>query len=265
MGFWDRFQACSRRAAALAFAALGIAGALPPGARAQAAADPAALVFDLRSHSGPVRRLAVDARGEWAVTASDDKTALVWNLASGRVQHTLRVPVGEDEIGRLYGAAISPDGRTVAVGGSTGTAGGPNRVYLFDLASGAFRSAFDARTGGVRHLAWSADGRLLAAAYVPGNGIKARVHHPMVLGVKVWALAHLLANHTLADLLLFGGFLVWAVLCFRAARQRDRAAGTVYPPGSLPMTLVTVVAGTAAWAGFSFWAHAAWIGVRPFG
>ena len=106
---------------------------------------------------------------------------------------------------------------------------------------------------------------LLAAAYVPGNGIKARVHHPMVLGVKVWALAHLLANHTLADLLLFGGFLVWAVLCFRAARQRDRAAGTVYSPGSLPMTLVTVVAGTAAWAGFSFWAHAAWIGVRPFG
>ncbi len=106
---------------------------------------------------------------------------------------------------------------------------------------------------------------LLAAAYVPGNGIKARLHHPMVLGVKVWALAHLLANHTLADLLLFGGFLAWAVLCFRAARQRDRAAGTVYPPGSLPKTGVTVVAGTAAWAGFSFWAHAAWIGVRPFG
>lgn len=106
---------------------------------------------------------------------------------------------------------------------------------------------------------------LLAAAYVPGNGIKARVHHPMVLGVKVWAFAHLLANHTLADLLLFGGFLVWAVLDFRAARQRDRAAGTVYPPGSLPKTLVTVVAGTAAWAAFSFWAHAAWIGVRPFG
>ena len=64
---------------------------------------------------------------------------------------------------------------------------------------------------------------LLAAAYVPNNGIKAWVHHPMVLGVKVWALAHLLANHTLADLLLFGSFLVWAVLDFRAARQRDRA------------------------------------------
>jgi len=106
---------------------------------------------------------------------------------------------------------------------------------------------------------------LLAAAYVPRNGIKARLHHPMVLGIKVWAFAHLLANHTLADLLLFGGFLGWAALSFRAARQRDRAAGTVYPAGSAAMTGLTVVLGLAAWAGFAFWAHAAWIGVRPFG
>ncbi|MBK9359727.1 MAG: NnrU family protein [Rubrivivax sp.] len=106
---------------------------------------------------------------------------------------------------------------------------------------------------------------LLAAAYVPGNGIKARLHHPMVLGVKVWALAHLLANHTLADLLLFGGFLLWAVLDFRAARRRDVANGTRYPAGSLAGTGIAVVAGMAAWAFFAFWAHAAWFGVRPFG
>lgn len=106
---------------------------------------------------------------------------------------------------------------------------------------------------------------LLAAAYVPGNGIKARLRHPMVLGVKLWALSHLLANNTLADVLLFGGFLVWAVLSFRAARGRDRAAGTVYPPGRPVMTVLAVVAGLAAWAGFAMWAHGAWIGVRPFG
>jgi uncharacterized membrane protein len=106
---------------------------------------------------------------------------------------------------------------------------------------------------------------LLAAAYVPGNSIKAKLRHPMVLSVKLWAFAHLLANHTLADLLLFGGFLVWAALSFRAARGRDRAAGTVYPPGRLGPTLVTVAVGLAAWAGFAFWAHGAWIGVRPFG
>jgi uncharacterized membrane protein len=106
---------------------------------------------------------------------------------------------------------------------------------------------------------------LLAAAYVPGNGIKARLRHPMVLSVKVWALAHLLANHTVADVLLFGGFLVWAVLSFRAARARDRAAGTLYPAGRAGATVLTVVLGLVAWAGFAMWAHQAWIGVRPFG
>ena len=106
---------------------------------------------------------------------------------------------------------------------------------------------------------------LLAAAYVPGNGIKARLHHPMVLGVKVWALSHLLANHTLADLLLFGGFLVWAVASFRAARRRDAVAGTVYPAGSAGRTAIAVVLGLVAWAVFAFWAHGAWIGIRPFG
>ncbi len=106
---------------------------------------------------------------------------------------------------------------------------------------------------------------LITAAYVPGNQIKAKLHHPMILGVKLWAFAHLVANNTLTDLLLFGGFLAWVVLSFRAARQRDKAAGTVYPAGKVAGTGITVVVGVAAWAGFALWAHAAWIGVRPFG
>ena len=106
---------------------------------------------------------------------------------------------------------------------------------------------------------------LLAAAYVPGNALKARLHHPMVLGVKTWALAHLLANNTLADLVLFGSFLLWAVLDFRAARMRDRVAGTVYAPGRAGPTVVAVVVGAVAWAVFAFWGHAALIGVRPLG
>ena len=106
---------------------------------------------------------------------------------------------------------------------------------------------------------------LLAAAYVPGNAIKSRLHHPMVLGVKVWALAHLLANNTVADLLLFGGFLVWAVLDFRSARQRDRAAGTFYPAGRAGATVLTVGLGVLLWAVFAFWLHTLLFGVRPFG
>jgi uncharacterized membrane protein len=106
---------------------------------------------------------------------------------------------------------------------------------------------------------------LLVAAYVPRNGIKSWVHHPMVLGVKVWALAHLLANHTLADLLLFGSFLVWAVLDFRAARARDRAGNVRYPAGTAAGTLGAVAGGIVVWALFAFWAHAFLFGVTPFG
>ena len=106
---------------------------------------------------------------------------------------------------------------------------------------------------------------LLAAAYVPGNSIKARVKHPMVLGVKVWALAHLLANGNLAHVVLFGAFLVWAVLDFSSARRRDRAAGTVYPPGRPMATVGTVVVGGVAWAVFAMWLHGWWIGIRPIG
>ena len=106
---------------------------------------------------------------------------------------------------------------------------------------------------------------LLAATYVPRNAIKARLHHPMVLAVKVWALAHLLANGNLAHMILFGTFLVWAALSFRAARARDRAAGTVYAPGTTSGTVTTVLVGALGWALFAFWAHGALIGVRPIG
>ncbi len=106
---------------------------------------------------------------------------------------------------------------------------------------------------------------LLAAAYVPGNSIKARLHHPMVLGVKVWALAHLLANGNLAHVVLFGAFLLWSVLDFSSLRRRDRAAGTVYAAGRLGPTLVTLVAGAAAWVVFALWLHGWWIGIRPVG
>ncbi|MBT9510779.1 MAG: NnrU family protein [Acidovorax sp.] len=106
---------------------------------------------------------------------------------------------------------------------------------------------------------------LLAATYVPRNVFKARLHHPMVLGVKVWALAHLLSNGNLADVLLFGSFLLWAVLGFRAARQRDRAQGAVYAAGSAAGTAAAAGVGAVAWAGFAFWGHAWLIGVAPMG
>jgi len=105
---------------------------------------------------------------------------------------------------------------------------------------------------------------LIAAAYVPGSRIKAAVGHPMVAGVKVWAIAHLLSNGNLADVLLFGAFLVWAVADFRSARQRDRAAGVSYRSGSAARDGMVIAAGAGVWALFAGFLHLWLIGVRPY-
>lgn len=105
---------------------------------------------------------------------------------------------------------------------------------------------------------------LLAAAYVPRTRIKAAIGHPMVAGVKLWAFAHLISNGGLADVVLFGAFLAWAVLDFRAARVRDRSAWRKPHPGLLTNDVVAVVAGAAAWAVFALYLHQVLIGVRPF-
>ncbi len=105
---------------------------------------------------------------------------------------------------------------------------------------------------------------LVTAAYVPANGIKARVKDPMILGVKCWAAGHLLANGTLADVVLFGSFLVWAVLDFRAARQRRRAGKeAAIAPAKRGRSAITVVVGVLAWMLFAFHLHLPLIGVQP--
>ncbi len=106
---------------------------------------------------------------------------------------------------------------------------------------------------------------LVAAAYVPGNRIKAALGHPMVAGVKLWAIAHLIANGRLGDIVLFGTFLAWAVLDFRAARRRDRLTGTHYPAGTTSRDATTAILGLAVWWAFAAYLHGWLIGVRPFG
>jgi uncharacterized membrane protein len=109
---------------------------------------------------------------------------------------------------------------------------------------------------------------LLVAAYIPRNALKNRLKHPMVLSVKVWALAHLSSNGNVADLVLFGSFLVWAVLCFRAARKRDRAAENelIETPGPLRQrTLLTWGIGIAAWLVLLAGGHTYLVGVSPLG
>jgi len=116
---------------------------------------------------------------------------------------------------------------------------------------------------------------LLASAYTPRNAIKVKLHHPMVLSVKVWALAHLLANPRLADVVLFGAFLLWSVLNFRAARQRDRLAAAATETGAEAAVPGPEVSAAATWRaigiGVVVWAfllsrgHTWLFGVSPLG
>lgn len=108
---------------------------------------------------------------------------------------------------------------------------------------------------------------LLLATYLPGR-IQRTARHPMLLSVKLWALAHLLANGTAADVLLFGGFLAWAV-ADRISLKRRAAAGLVrsLPLGAPKMAndIIAVVGGLGLYVLFVVWAHAFLFGVRPFG
>lgn len=106
---------------------------------------------------------------------------------------------------------------------------------------------------------------LLAAAYVPGNHLKARLGHPMVLAVKAWALAHLMATGMLAHLLLFGSFLIWAVANYAISCRRDRREGVTYAAGKTVPTVITLLLGVAGWAVFAFGLHGLLIGIKPFG
>lgn len=105
---------------------------------------------------------------------------------------------------------------------------------------------------------------LLFATYLPGR-IKAAVKHPMLLAVKFWALAHLLANGLLADIVLFGAFLAWAVLDRIAVKKRAVPRVTVGAPPSAANDAIALVGGLAAYVLFVLWAHRWLFGVSPLG
>lgn len=106
---------------------------------------------------------------------------------------------------------------------------------------------------------------LLVAAYVPGNRIKVMIGNPMVAATEVWALAHLMTNGTLADVMLFGSFFIWAIVDFSTARRRDRAAGVRYPALGSGRDMLAIGIGALAWALFAGFGHERLIGVRVFG
>ncbi len=104
---------------------------------------------------------------------------------------------------------------------------------------------------------------LLLAAYMPGR-IQRTVKHPMLLAVKIWALGHLLANGTLPDVLLFGGFLAWAV-ADRISLKRRTPIPVHGAPAGAKNDLIAVGAGLALYVAFLLFLHRWLFGVAPLG
>jgi len=102
---------------------------------------------------------------------------------------------------------------------------------------------------------------LIFAAYLPGR-IKAAVKHPMLLATKVWALGHLLANGTLADVVLFGSFILWAGADRMSMKHREQRPIPGAPPSKMN-DLIAVVGGLAVYVIFVLWLHQWLIGIKP--
>jgi WD40 repeat protein len=131
------------------------------------------LQIETGMHTASIDRIDIDAAGRYLVSASNDKTARVWDVRDGRLLKILRPPHGDGFEGRLYAVAISPDGATVAVGGFTGPNGSSDfPVYVFDRAAGALRVRVTGLPNVTKHLAYSPDGRYLVAALGGKNGVR---------------------------------------------------------------------------------------------
>ncbi len=151
-------------------AALAAAAAAAQGATATA--EPLARL-ETGMHTAVIMRVATDSAGRWAVTASQDRTARVWEVATGRLAGVLRPPQDDDNEGKLFAAAMSPDGQVVAVAGRTqlGSTTG-HTIYLFDRAAGKLLRRIQGLPDPVFHLAYSPDGRWLAASMQGKGGLR---------------------------------------------------------------------------------------------
>jgi WD40 repeat protein len=127
------------------------------------------LRIDAQGHIGEIRGIAIDSGDRFAVTASSDKTVRVWSLPDGKLQRTIWLPSEDGDEGKANAVALSPDGAIIAVGGQTGPPGDHN-IYLFDRATGALTRRLSGLPSDTQHLAYSSDGRRLAAAL--GNGVR---------------------------------------------------------------------------------------------
>lgn len=125
-------------------------------------------------HTGGIQAISVSADGRYAVTGSDDKTARLWSLVDGSLVKVFRLPVSPNWGGRIFSVALSPDARTLAVGGydaQFALFGTGHFVYLFDVLNGKLIRRLGPMSAGIGKLVFSPDGTRLAAGMWDQGGL----------------------------------------------------------------------------------------------
>jgi WD40 repeat protein len=128
------------------------------------------LVLSAGMHTAMLKSAAADQAGRFFVTVSDDKTARVFDTATGKQAGMLRPPIAPGSEGQLNAVAMSPDGKWIALAGETTAGETTGRViYLFERATGKLSKRVGGLPGEVNKLAWSPDGKYLAALCKEGG------------------------------------------------------------------------------------------------
>ncbi len=131
------------------------------------------LTLNTQMHTGMINRISTDAQGKYFLTASQDKTAKLWDASTGELIRTYRIPIDKGAEGKLYACAISPDGATVALGGYTGYDWfQQHSIYIFNAQSGAMIRRIPGLPNVLKDMDFSFDGRYLAASLGGKDGIR---------------------------------------------------------------------------------------------
>ncbi len=123
-------------------------------------------------HTAIILRVDVDKQERFAVTASNDKSVLVWDVNSGKMLKRLRLPSNKGSVGKAYSVAISPDGEQIAVGGFTSKFNHDHNIYIYQHDTGYIIQKIVHLENVINHLAYSPNGQYLAATLGGANGLR---------------------------------------------------------------------------------------------